>query len=76
MSEVRIQVKNLCQELRYYKSRIRGIYRKNALLTQMDQTDKELEQAQGEFLSLLKDLTSTDETIMSSLNELIRKMEG
>ena len=43
---------------------------------QMDQTDKELEQAQGEFLSLLKDLTSTDETIMSSLNELIRKMEG
>ena len=48
----------------------------NALLTQMDQTDKELEQAQGEFLFLLKDLTSTDETIMSSLNELIRKMEG
>ena len=48
----------------------------NALLTQMDQTDKELEQAQGEFLSLLKDLTSTDETIMASLNELIRKMEG
>lgn len=48
----------------------------NALLTQMDQTDKELEQAQGEFLSLLKDLTSTNETIMSSLNELIRKMEG
>ena len=48
----------------------------NALLTQMDQTDKESEQAQGEFLSLLKDLTSTDETIMSSLNELIRKMEG
>ena len=48
----------------------------NALLTQMDQTDKKLEQAQGEFLSLLKDLTSTDETIMSSLNELIRKMEG
>lgn len=48
----------------------------NALLTQMDQTDKELEQAQGEFLSLLKDLTSTDETTMSSLNELIRKMEG
>ena len=48
----------------------------NALLMQMDQTDKELEQAQGEFLSLLKDLTSTDETIMSSLNELIGKMEG
>ena len=48
----------------------------NALLMQMDQTDKELEQAQGEFLSLLKDLTSTEETIMSSLNELIRKMKG
>lgn len=48
----------------------------NALLTQMDQTDKELEQAQGEFLSLLKDLTSTDETIMSSLNELIGRWRG
>ena len=41
------------------------------LLTSMTNTDNELEQVQGEFLSLLKDLTSTDETIMSSLNNLI-----
>ena len=39
-------------------------------------TDEELEQVQGEFLSLLKDLTSNDETIMSSLNDLIGKIEG
>ena len=48
----------------------------NALLTDMKKTDDELEQVQGEFLSLLKDLTSSDAAIMSSLNELIGKMEG
>ena len=48
----------------------------NALLTDMKKTDEELEQVQGEFLSLLKDLTSNDETIMSSLNDLIGKIEG
>ena len=48
----------------------------NALLTDMKKTDKELEQVQGEFLSLLKDLTSNDETIMLSLNDLIGKIEG
>ena len=48
----------------------------NALLTQMDQTDKELEQAQGDFLLLMKELTSPDEDVMFALNELIRKMEG
>lgn len=48
----------------------------NELLTSMENTDKELEQAQGEFLTLLKDLTSTDATIMASLNDLIGKMEG
>lgn len=42
----------------------------------MKKTDEELEQVQGEFLSLLKDLTSNDETIMSSLNDLIGKIEG
>ena len=46
------------------------------LLTNMARTDEELEKTQGEFLSLLKELTSTDETIMSSLNDLIRRMEG
>ena len=48
----------------------------NALLTDMKKTDEELEQVQGEFLSLLKDLTSNDEIIMSSLNDLIGKIEG
>ena len=48
----------------------------NALLTDMKKTDEELEQVQGEFLSLLKDLTSNDETIMLSLNDLIGKIEG
>lgn len=48
----------------------------NELLTNMENTDKELEQVQGEFLTLLKDLTSTDTTIMASLNDLIGKMEG
>lgn len=47
----------------------------NELLTNMENTDKELEQVQGEFLTLLKDLTSTDTTIMASLNDLIGKME-
>ena len=48
----------------------------SALLTEMQKTDEELEQVQGELLSLLKDLTSEDETIMASLTELIGKMEG
>lgn len=47
----------------------------NELLTNMENTDKELEQVQGEFLTLLKDLASTDATIMASLNDLIGKME-
>ena len=48
----------------------------SALLTEMQKTDEELEHAQGEFLSLLKELTSEDETIMASLTALIGKMEG
>ena len=47
----------------------------NALLQDMKKTDDELEQVQKEFLSLLKELTSSDPTIISSLNDLIRKME-
>ncbi len=48
----------------------------NALLADMKKTDEELEQVQGEFLSLLKDLTSSDEAIMLSLNNLIGMIEG
>lgn len=48
----------------------------NALLVDMKKTDEELEQVQGEFLSLLKDLTSSDASVMTSLNDLIGKMEG
>ena len=47
----------------------------NALLSDMKKTDEELEKTEGEFRGLLKELTSTDETIMSSLNELIKRME-
>lgn len=48
----------------------------NDLLSEMKKTDDELEKTQGEFLSLLRDLTSTDDAIMKSLDELIAKMEG
>ena len=48
----------------------------NALLTDMKKTDEEIETVEGEFLSLMKQLTSTDETIMTSLNDLIGMMEG
>ena len=46
------------------------------LLSEMKKTDEELQQTQTEFMSLLKELTSPDEKIMSSLNNLIEKMEG
>ena len=46
------------------------------ILTSMTNTDRELEQAQNEFVALLKELTSSDAEIMQSLNELIGKMEG
>lgn len=48
----------------------------NALLVDMKKTDEELGQVQGEFLLLLKDLTSSDASVMASLNDLIGKMEG
>lgn len=48
----------------------------NALLTDMKKTDEEIEKVEREFLSLMKQLTSTDETIMTSLNDLIGMMEG
>lgn len=48
----------------------------NMLLTDMKKTDEEIEKVEGEFLSLMKQLTSADETIMTSLNDLIGMMEG
>ena len=47
----------------------------NDVLKSMADIDEEIEKVQGEFVSLLKDLTSVDADIMSSLNELIGKME-
>ena len=47
----------------------------NALLQEMKQTDEEIEKTQGEFLSLLKDLTSPDQNVMSSLNSFIDMLE-
>lgn len=48
----------------------------NVLLADMKKTDEELEKVQGEFVSLLKELTSSDDSIMSSLNELIEMVGG
>lgn len=48
----------------------------NALLLDIEKTDEELGQVQGEFVSLLKELTSSDAAIMSLLHDLIEKMEG
>ncbi len=48
----------------------------NALLQNMKKTDDELAQVQGEFVSLLRELTSPDPAIISSLNDLIGKLEG
>lgn len=47
----------------------------NEVLGKMQKTDEEIEQVQGEMVSLLKELTSPDETIMSSLKSLIGMME-
>lgn len=46
------------------------------LLTSMKKTDTELEQVQGEFASLLKELASSDAAVMSSINDFIRIIEG
>ena len=48
----------------------------NKLLTEMQQTDNELQAVEKEFTSMLKDLTSEDEGIMASLNNFIKMMEG
>jgi len=42
----------------------------------MKDTDKQIAEVQGEFLTMLKDLTSDDESIMSSLSSFINMIEG
>ena len=48
----------------------------DTLLAEMKQTDEEIGNVQGEFVNLLKDLTSSDEGIMKSLDAYIEMMEG
>jgi len=48
----------------------------NVLLGEMQDTDKEIEEVQGQYVSMLKDLTSEDEKIMASLNDFIQMIEG
>lgn len=45
------------------------------LLTEMKQTDDEIKRAQNEVLSCLKDLTSSDQDIMLSINCLVDMIE-
>lgn len=47
-----------------------------ALLTDMKKTDEDLGRVQGDFVGLLKDLTSADADTMAALNVLIARMEG
>ena len=48
----------------------------NELLKEMKQTDDEIKKAQNEVLSCLKDLTSSDQDIMLSINCLVEMIEG
>ena len=48
----------------------------NALLTEMKATDEEIQKTQSKLVSSLRELTSADDSIMSSLNEYIKLMEG
>lgn len=48
----------------------------NALLNDMKDTDRQMAEAQGEFVSMLKELTSDDESVMSLLNNYIGMIEG
>ena len=47
----------------------------NDLLSEMKKTDEEIEQVQKEFVSLVKDLTASDEKVLESLNSLIEMIE-
>ncbi len=46
------------------------------LLADMRETDKQIDEVQGEFVSMMKELTSEDESIMSSINSFIEMIEG
>ncbi len=46
-----------------------------ALLNDMKQTEKEIVRIQGEFVSMMKDLTSSDEGVNQTLNDLIKMIE-
>lgn len=48
----------------------------NDLLTEIESTNQEIEKTQGEFVSLLKELTSPDENIMATLKKFIGMIEG
>ena len=48
----------------------------NVLLNDMKQTEGEINRIQGEFVSMIKDLTSPDESINQTLNDLIKMIEG
>ena len=48
----------------------------NALLNEMKQTDQEMQRVQAELVSLMKELTSSDNDIMESLNSYIKMIEG
>lgn len=46
-----------------------------ALLNNMKETEEEINRIQGEFVSLMKDLTSSDENTNQMLNDLIQMIE-
>ena len=46
-----------------------------ALLNDMEETEKEINRIQGKFVSMMKDLTSSDESINQTLNDLIKMIE-
>ena len=48
----------------------------NGLLEDMQKTDDEIGKVEGEFVNLLKDLSSSDDNIMASLKRYIDMIEG
>ena len=48
----------------------------NALLAEMKDTDQQIAEVQGEFVSMLRELTSEDENVMASLGSFIGILEG
>ena len=48
----------------------------NGLLNEISDTDRQIKEVQCDFVSMLKELTADDESIMSSLNKFIEMIEG